>query len=67
MDLDACRFSIKKKLIKQYELSGREKQRFLEFQGIDQAVKGKVQFPKQGVHQLLMQNIDDKRDRDLAK
>ena len=25
MDLDACRFSIKKKLIKQYELSGREK------------------------------------------
>ena len=67
LDLDASRFAIKKKLMKEYQLSGREEQRFLKFHGIDRAVKGKAQFPSQGVHSLIMQNIDDKRDRDIAK
>lgn len=38
LDLDASRFAIKKKLMKEYQLSGREEQRFLEFHGIDRAV-----------------------------
>lgn len=53
LDLDATRFKIKKKLLKEYRLQGKEEQKFLEFHGIDKAIRGRVQFPNDGLHQLL--------------
>ena len=42
IDLDATRFKIKKKLLNQYQLQGKEEQKFLEFHGIEKAVKGRA-------------------------
>ena len=34
---------------------------------MDKALQGRAQFPEDGVHMLLTQNMDDKRERELAK
>lgn len=67
LDLDAQRYKIKQKLLTQYQLKDKEKQKFLEFHGVDRAQRGRAQFPEDGVHMLLTQNMDDKRERELAK
>ena len=64
-ELDVQRYNIQSQLMKQIEEP--KQMRYAQLHGIDNAIKGKNQFPKYGFHMIMTQKIDEKRIRDDAK